>query len=881
MKPIRMEAQVTMGEGNRGIGILCQILLLFVGLASYLFCNVTAMQMPIPVWSVLLIAILCFGLMILLAWYKRVFYGVLGGTAAISLIAAPITFPLFRNFAYSMEVCYNYVVYLLASQPAYSDYKDYYTIDIVDLVQYPVLMQRHFYSALILLALISAVFFALALFRRLPPIISFLVPMAAMIPLFFFGIVPHYIPFSIFLSTMIGCYAQSVIRVMKKIKQKRDKKAPKPKKQKLTTAERLQFASVNGSFGVIVTAIMLIVTLCSALLIYARPVVEVAKVRETLDSASDQALNVFFGKTYERNLHVAGYLEKDECLGLEVPKFRKLKVSTVQATTSTPIYLRYRTALDLTAQGWTVPSDEYMEELEAVMAPDFFENTLYYEYLCRTTGDPMKQRYDEIESEEFGYIKDTVTVTPRYKVSNLLGIPGGTINPNPSSNFKNLDRQGDTVLLHLDAPKDHTYSYQVTSPLLSSNEFLSKFSGTQKAYLQSRIKNLDKDPYFKNEMDYTKFVREHYSNINPNSEFAQEKLAVDLKKLAQEISGKYQSDLEKVQSIERYFRSNYTYSQARNKLVLKDGSAADSFDRINYFLFESKDNKQGYCTLFASSMTLMLRSIGIPARVVSGYYVDPEYIDIDHFQNEIYDDAYHAWVEVYFDGLGWVSFEPTPGFGVERNYYLLDLADQGAAAPEPEVEIVYTDDEIIIYDVIPDPEPQDPTEETDPTTLNTLQQPGFVQNSLFLQMLMKYIKYILLALGLVLVIVGLIVSHNLQLGSIRQNGPKEGVLAGYTVILRLMQMRGFKFFEGELLESFAERVDNLQLAPTSMEAIVPILQKALFGNVEVTEQERMAVAEFAEALDRKIFRRYFYKAPLYALILRVKPRHQSMIWKFK
>ena len=79
-------------------------------------------------------------------------------------------------------------------------------------------------------------------------------------------------------------------------------------------------------------------------------------------------------------------------------------------------------------------------------------------------------------------------------------------------------------------------------------------------------------------------------------------------------------------------------------------------DGVDHFLF---DQGEGYSEYFASAMTVMLRSIGIPARVAAGYttgdFVEaaPAYA--------VTDSHSHGWVEVYFPGYGWIPFEPTPG----------------------------------------------------------------------------------------------------------------------------------------------------------------------------------------------------------------------------
>ena len=104
----------------------------------------------------------------------------------------------------------------------------------------------------------------------------------------------------------------------------------------------------------------------------------------------------------------------------------------------------------------------------------------------------------------------------------------------------------------------------------------------------------------------------------------------------------------KAKALEVFLRS-YTYNDAID-------APAPAQDPIEYFLY---DVKEGYCDYYATSMAVMLRSVGIPARVVSGYaegtYDEESGI---FFVNER--DA-HTWVEVYFPGYGWIEFEPTAG----------------------------------------------------------------------------------------------------------------------------------------------------------------------------------------------------------------------------
>ncbi len=867
VKPIPVYPRVTIDKKNRKFGIFMEMLLLFAGLLSYLFCNTTALDMNIPAAIVVLIGVVAFGLMILLVWYKRVFFSVVGGLGLLSVILYKITFPFYRMLFRAVEICYNYTVYLLASQPNYSNYTDHLTMDISPYLENTLLLERNFYIALVLLSLIVSVFFALAFFRRLPVIAPFLVAMIAQIPFFLYGIVPHYAAFSVFLSALVGCYGQSLVQYVGTHRIKHQKKA----KAKKSAGQRFDFAANNGSFGVVVGIIMLVLTVGTAAFIYTRPIVQMDQVRETIDLAAEDTMNLIFRSTYEKNLNVAGYLKDGQMLGLDVPSYRRLKVATVETTTGTPVYLRYRTTVNFSPDGWTVPDREFLQDLDEAVDPDFCEYNMYYNYLSLTapSGDPLKSGLDGVESEEEGYIKDVIQVKPKYVVSDIVGVPVGAVTAEPQSNYAALERVGDTSLYHRDS-RSRTYTFTTATPALSSQIFLGKFSNTQQEYIKLRSKNAENNVYFRNELNYSEFVRAHYNSLPA-------KVGNMVQPLAKEITKGYTGKMEKVQAIERYLYQNYTYSLKKVNLYREDGSEADAYDQLNYFLFQNED-KEGYCTLFATAMVSMLRSIGISSRVVTGYYGIPTYITTDQYQTELLDRNYHAWVEVYFDGLGWLNFEPTPSFGTERNYFLLDLIDQGLTPDfDTDVEIIYEELEGIILYNLPLPDPTFIEEEKPVNPFFNLL--NIDQTSAF-DVLVMQLSLVILAI--IALFASMFWIHGYYLKRLRRLPPAESVRAAYYMMLRLMQMRGFKFFEGELLESFAVRADNLQLTPQPMVPMVPLFQKALYSEQEMDEQERELAASFVEELDKELFKHCNpFKEVWFKFTLGWKPRHKSMIWKFE
>jgi transglutaminase-like putative cysteine protease len=106
---------------------------------------------------------------------------------------------------------------------------------------------------------------------------------------------------------------------------------------------------------------------------------------------------------------------------------------------------------------------------------------------------------------------------------------------------------------------------------------------------------------------------------------------------------------------------NFRYNANVSALCRAGEPVADCFLRI----------KQGYCQYYATTMILMLRSQGIPARLDVGYLPPGE-------DGVVLSSAAHAWVEVYFPGHGWVSFDPTGGNGAAPVQY-----PEGLVGPSP------------------------------------------------------------------------------------------------------------------------------------------------------------------------------------------------------
>jgi transglutaminase-like putative cysteine protease len=137
---------------------------------------------------------------------------------------------------------------------------------------------------------------------------------------------------------------------------------------------------------------------------------------------------------------------------------------------------------------------------------------------------------------------------------------------------------------------------------------------------------------------------------------------------ARSVAGRTSSPYAAAVALERWFRvtGGFTYSE-------QPGSTPGLPPLVGFVV----DTRTGYCQHFAGAMALMLRLLGIPARVaagfVPGHYNDGTWTVTDH-------DA-HTWVEVWFRNYGWLAFDPTPGRGrLSGTYSSASLGFNPAAA---------------------------------------------------------------------------------------------------------------------------------------------------------------------------------------------------------
>jgi transglutaminase-like putative cysteine protease len=130
-------------------------------------------------------------------------------------------------------------------------------------------------------------------------------------------------------------------------------------------------------------------------------------------------------------------------------------------------------------------------------------------------------------------------------------------------------------------------------------------------------------------------------------------------------------------ALQDYLRgSAFTYDTDAPVEAGYDGGGADV---IGTFL----EVKRGYCVHFASAMAIMARSLGIPSRLALGYLpgVKASNIADGEGRYNVSSHDLHSWPELYFTGIGWVPFEPTPGRGSVPDYATPAAANAAETAP--------------------------------------------------------------------------------------------------------------------------------------------------------------------------------------------------------
>jgi transglutaminase-like putative cysteine protease len=257
----------------------------------------------------------------------------------------------------------------------------------------------------------------------------------------------------------------------------------------------------------------------------------------------------------------------------------------------------------------------------------------------------------------------SVTVTYEKMKTSYLFAP---LKTNRITTAQNLSYDGQNAAFAFQKPAGYDTAYRVNYYRMNlGNEAFWEFAetaSTNAALAAARLSNpqqsdaiqTDMKKYFSDSsIRLTQaLLQEHSENIH-DSYLDHPKLSPQMTAYLNTILEGADTPIEICKRIEAKLRE-YTYTQT-------PGDISEGEDFLDYFLLTKQE---GYCTYFATAFTLLARAADIPARYVQGYCIPN--LPRRSETAEVTAAMAHAWPEVYLDGLGWIPFEPTPGFAPVR-----------------------------------------------------------------------------------------------------------------------------------------------------------------------------------------------------------------------
>ena len=301
-------------------------------------------------------------------------------------------------------------------------------------------------------------------------------------------------------------------------------------------------------------------------------------------------------------------------------------------------------------------------------------------------------------------------------------------------------------------------------------------------------------------LDYPTWALAKYTALPPE-------LPQRVRDLGQELTADAETPYDKAKAIEAYLKT-LPYSLSIN-------APPYDADGVDYFLFEQK---AGYSEYFGSAMTVLLRTQGIPARMVTGYTVGNQVPEHDIYV--VTDSHSHGWVEVFFPRYGWISFEPTPGATIP-------VAVQPVAEEGPDLTGLPS-----VASEIPLCEFED--EEDCEEEFLIEPQAALEDDPLAIRLLLQYLPWIAGALGGLLLITATI--WFLWRRYLTPSGNPEGTFRQLAILARLNALGPARYQTPfQYLEHlYSEMPDHRQ----QLSVIVASYVNHLYGRKETSEEER-------------------------------------------
>jgi hypothetical protein len=214
-------------------------------------------------------------------------------------------------------------------------------------------------------------------------------------------------------------------------------------------------------------------------------------------------------------------------------------------------------------------------------------------------------------------------------------------------------------------------------------------------------------------------------------------------------------------------------------------------DYVDQFLFETK---VGYCDNFSTSMVVLLRAAGIPARWAKGYTEGERTSLRGDSVYKVTNNNAHSWVEVYFPGMGWVPFEPTKGFLGDTEFFNSEANVGGAASAA----------------ITPEQEERTRAEQESKKQEKMIENDRTTKVNFDLVFRLKWLVIGLTVVGIG--VVGLYWTRRKWLPFLliaRLKGKSGGFSKSYEILLKQLKRAGLKRSEGQTLREYAAYIDSV------------------------------------------------------------------------
>lgn len=303
---------------------------------------------------------------------------------------------------------------------------------------------------------------------------------------------------------------------------------------------------------------------------------------------------------------------------------------------------------------------------------------------------------------------------------------------------------------------------------------------------------------------------------------------------ANQLSEDAPTAIDRVRQIEAHFQKSGAFSNglvAEGQLPSLPGHSAA---RVRNML--SAKQMLGDDEQYAVSMSLMLRHLGIPSRVVMGFYPDPKSPENGAGDIKITGKDVHAWVEVAFDRVGWVAFDPTP----PKDNVPIPPDPENKSKPKPQV-------------LQPPPPPQEPADLPPDSTPDALDADEKKNNPwLFWGPLLAAIGVALIPLGILALplLLILLLKSRRRKARFRDGHPAQRVGAGWNEVLSLVTDMGASIdTKSTRRESATVIADAFPTTGTTTTLLAHRADAAVFGAGQPSEDQ---VKEYWEIVDTSL-----------------------------